>query len=50
MFDLVEWFYFNVVFEFFNFGLDILNWIKIIYNDVFSCVVNNGYGFIFFYL
>ena len=27
---------------------DILNWIKIIYNDVSSCVVNNGHGSTFF--
>ena len=25
-----------------NFGPDILNWIKILYNDVSSCVINNG--------
>ena len=31
-----------------NFGPDILNWIKIIYNDVSSCVVNNGHGSTFF--
>ena len=25
-----------------NFGPDIFNWIKILYNDVSSCVINNG--------
>ena len=33
--------------NFFNFGPDILNWIKIVY-DVSSCVVNNGHGSTFF--
>ena len=47
-FDSVEWSYLNAALELFNFGPDILNWIKIIYNDVSSCVVNNGHGSTFF--
>ena len=43
-FDSVEWSYLNAALELFNFDPDILNWIKIIYNDVSSCVVNNGHG------
>ena len=43
-FDSVECSYLNAALELFNFGPDILNWIKIIYNDVSSCVVNNGHG------
>ena len=49
-FDSVEWSYLNAALELFNFGPDILNWIKIIYNDVSSCVVNNGHGSTFFHL
>ena len=26
----------------FNFGKDILTWVKTLYNDVSSCVINNG--------
>ena len=47
-FDSVEWSYLNAALELFNFGPNILNWIKIIYNDVSSCVVNNGHGSTFF--
>ena len=47
-FDSVEWSYLNAALELFNFGPDILNWIKIIYNDASSCVVNNGHGSTFF--
>ena len=43
-FDSVEWSYLNAALKLFDFGPDILNCIKIIYNDVFSCVVNNGHG------
>ena len=49
-FDSVEWSYLNAALELFNFGPDILNWFKIIYNDVSSCVVNNGHGSSFFHL
>ena len=49
-FDSVEWSYLNAALELFNFGPDILNWIKIIYNDVSNCVVNNGHGSTFFHL
>ena len=49
-FDSVEWSYLNAALELFNFGPDILNWFKIIYNNVSSCVVNNGHGSTFFHL
>ena len=49
-FNSVEWSYLNAGLELFNFGPDILNWIKIIYNDVSSCDVNNGHGSTFFHL
>jgi len=49
-FDSVEWPYLNAALELFNFGPDILNCIKIIYNDVSSCVVKNGHSCTFFHL
>ena len=48
-FDLIEWNYLYATLNLFNFGPDILNWIKIIYNnDVSSCVINNGHASDFF--
>ena len=47
-FGSVEWSYLNAALELFNFGPDILNWIKIIYSDVSSCVNNAHDGSTFF--
>lgn len=47
-FDSIEWPYLNAALEHFNFGPDILNWIKIFYKDVSSCVINNGHASTFF--
>ena len=47
--DSVERSYLNAALELFNFGPDILNWIKIIYN-VSSSIINNGHGSTFFHL
>ena len=49
-FDSIEWPYLNAALELFNFGLDILSWIKIFYKDVSSCVINNGHASTFFSL
>ena len=41
--DSIEW---NFLFKYlktFNFGDTFLNWIKILYTDIKSCVTNNGY-------
>ena len=47
-FDSIEWPYLNAALELFNFGPDILSWIKIFYKDVSSCVINNGLASTFF--
>ena len=42
-FDSIEWdFLFNTLHKF-NFGPQFIKWIKILYNDISSCVGNNGY-------
>ena len=45
---MIEWTYLNAALELFNFGPDIVSWIKIVYKDVSSCVVNNGHASTFF--
>ena len=47
-FDSIEWPYLYAALEIFNFGPDILSWIKIFYSDVSSCVINNGHASTFF--
>ena len=49
-FDSIEWNYLLKTLRLFNFGLDIQNWIKIFYNNVTSCVLNNGHASTFFSL
>ena len=49
-FDSVEWSYLLETLQLFNFGHDIQNWIKIFYNNVTSCVLNNGHASTFFSL
>ena len=49
-FDSIEWNYLLETLGLFNFGLDIQNWIKIFYNNVTSCVLNNGHASTFFSL
>ena len=47
-FDMIEWPYLKAAINVFNFGPDILNWINMFYNDVSSCVLNNGNASTFF--
>ena len=42
-FDSIEWDFPFKVLERFNFGPQFITWIKILYNDISSCVVNNGF-------
>ena len=42
-FDSINHDYLIKVLEFFNFGQSLINWIKVFYNDVCSCIHNNGY-------
>ena len=47
-FDTIERDFINNCLEKFNFGPNIKNWVKILYNNVSSCVLNNGFGSEFF--
>jgi len=47
-FDTVEWDFVNSCLKVFNFRPDIQNWVKILYNNVSSCIVNNGFASEFF--
>ena len=49
-FDSIEWNYLSQTLGLFNFGPDVQNWIKIFYNNVTSCVLNNGHASDFFSL
>ena len=42
-FDSVEWHFLFKTLKRFNFGKNFIDWIKILYNDIYSCVGNNGY-------
>ena len=48
MFDSIEWNYLLETFQLFNFGHDTQNWIKLFYNNVTSCVLNNAHASTFF--
>ena len=41
-FDSLEWNYLLATLEIFNFGPDLLNWIKMFYKNISSCVINEG--------
>ena len=41
-FDTVEWHYLFDCLRAFNFGPDLINWVKTFYRNIESCVINNG--------
>ena len=41
-FDSIEWDFLFKCIEAFNFGSDFLRWVKLFYNNVQSCIMNNG--------
>ena len=47
-FDCLNWGFLEEVLNLFNFGESLQRWIKIFYNDVTSCVINNGHATNFF--
>ena len=49
-FDTIEWDFLIDTLDKFNFGPDVRNWVKIFYNNVTSCVLNNGHASEFFTL
>ena len=49
-FDTVEWNYVEECLLYFNFSYTIINWVKILYRNITSCVSNNGWFSEFFVL
>ena len=49
-FDTVEWVFIKKTLELFNFGPSMIKWINICYNNIESCVINNGWSTEFFKL
>ena len=47
-FDTVEWVFIKKTFQQFNFGPSMTKWINICYNNIESCVLNNGWSTDFF--
>ena len=41
-FDTIEWSFLKKALEKFNFGQGFLRWIQILYNNISSCIMNNG--------
>jgi len=49
-FDTIEWDFLIDTLNKFNSGPDVINWVKIFYNNVTSCVLSNGHASEFFAL
>ena len=49
-FDTIKWSFIVKSLEHFNFGQDFIKWIKVIYHDIESTVINNGHTAGFFKL
>ena len=47
-FDTLEWDFMLKTLKAFNFGEGFIRWVKLLYTDVSSCVMNNGYSSGFF--
>ena len=41
-FDTLEWHYLFSCLKTFNFGPDLINWVRTFYQNIQSCVINNG--------
>ena len=46
----MEWSFIEKTLSLFNFGGDIKKWVQILYKDINSCVINNGWSSEFFKL
>ena len=49
-FDSLEWNFILEALETFGFGASLVQWVKTFYNNIQSCVINNGYATPFFEL
>ena len=43
-FDSLNWRYLVNTLEAFNFGVSFIRWVKVLYSDISSCVMNNGFA------
>ena len=43
-FDSLEWAFLSKALDVFQFGNDLKNWVRILYSNISSCTVNNGYA------
>ena len=43
-FDSIEWKYLQKCLEVLNFGPQLRQWVAVLYNDITSCVLNNGFA------
>ena len=41
-FDSLDWSFLTKTLHYFNFGDNLIRWVKSFYNDICSCVINNG--------
>ena len=48
--DTVQWSFLYKTLQFFGFGESFCSWIKTFYNDISSCIINNGHGSDYFKL
>ena len=42
-FDKIDWQFIDKCLESYNFGPNVRRWINVFYNDIESCVINNGF-------
>ena len=42
-FDTLEWTFIQKAFEYFNFPEYLIKWVSVIYNNINSCIINNGH-------
>ena len=43
-FDSSEWAFLSKALDIFQFGNDFKNWVRILYSNISSCTINNGYA------
>ena len=43
-FDSIEWKYLQKCLEVFNFGPQLRQWVSVLYKDITTCVLNNGFA------
>ena len=49
-FNTLEWNFIEKTLRYYNFGDSLITWVKLIYNDISSCIQNNGWSSAFFNL